>query len=262
MTLRTRLLALAAAVALPLLVVVTPAASAVPTRPVALGDPATDVTPPEVTGVGKPFRVALYGFDMSWIMFDEQSIDGMQQRVAKRMPTTPFGAWTTPEWEPPVVTTTWDPQPPGQTQCMSALARDIVGNVSQFSAAHCVHTPLDDTGLTASSAWKSVSNTGLWFGSAFTTKKTGARLTLPGVQDADRFGVLATRCPSCGKVGVYVGTTKVGALRLAADDLETQDVMVLPRQATLLDGKLRLVVESTDKKVQIDGVVVSGPPPA
>ena len=264
MTSRTRLFALAiaaATVAVPGFVAMTPAqASAPPAVAQATARIDPDTTPPTIEGVGKLFRVALYDFTVSWIVSDPESdVDGVRQWIFTRTPDTGWTSLTT-DWEPPAVASDYPSQPDGQTTCLRGQARNGFGTFSDWSDAYCIHTPLDDSELTATSAWKSVTSTGLWFGSAFTTKKNGARLTLPGVQDADRLGVVATRCPSCGKVGVYVGTTKVGVLRLAADDFETQDVQVLPRLATRLDGKLRLVVESVERKVQIDGLVVTGPP--
>jgi hypothetical protein len=124
----------------------------------------------------------------------------------------------------------------------------------------CVHTPVDDASAVGSKGWRSVDDASLWHGSARTTKKKGATLTVPGAVAVDRVGVVATTCPGCGKVVVYVGTTKIGVLNLDSQKVKRRVVMVLPQLSSPLDGAIQVVVETVDKKVQIDGVVVAGSP--
>ena len=218
---------------------------------------AADITPPTVSAAGKLFRVVLYEFGTSWKVSEDA--DGLQQRQRTRMPSTSWGPWSIPEGWHDALPEEWAARPPGETLCLSARGRDAALNVSDWSGATCVHTPVDDTDLVASAPWKTVRSTGLWFGSALTTAKQGARLTLDAV-DTDRVGIVATRCRDCGTVAVFVGRVKVGVLRLASDQRETQDVMLLPRLAQPLDGPVKVVVRSAGKKVQVDGVVASGLP--
>lgn len=220
----------------------------------------TDIEPPTVTGKGKDFAVRLGGFSTDWSATDPSGVDGFQQRTRTRAPGTSFGAWSAPDGWHDSPATTWSPLPLGGTLCLSAQAKDTVGNVSAWSAPTCVHTPLDDASLTGSRGWRTVAGDGLWQGSAQSTRRNGAVLTGPTAVDVDRLGLVATHCPGCGKVAVYVGATKVGVVALGSTPTRRQVVTVLPRLATPLDGPVTLVVRSTDKPVQVDGVVVSATP--
>ena len=219
-----------------------------------------DTEPPTVSRLGKDFAVRLGGFDTDWVASDASGVDGFQQRQRTRMPGTPFGAWSSPDGWTDSAGGTWAARTPGETLCLSARARDTAGNVSAWSAPVCVHTPVDDASLTAGRGWRTLADDALWLGSARTTRRQGATLTGPSAVDVDRVGLVATRCRGCGKVGVYVGRTKLGVIGLGSRSTSRRVVMVLPRPAAPLDGPVRVVVESTDRKVQIDGIVVSGTP--
>lgn len=220
----------------------------------------SDTTPPEMAPSGKAFRVALYGFGMDWIIDDDDSgVDAVQQQTTTRTPSS-FGALLTGDWEAPS-SSEWDSLPEGQTLCLSGRARDTAGNVSGWTSPSCVHTPVDDRSVQSSRGWRTVSSTGLWFGSALKASTTGAKVTVPGAVDVDRVGIVTTRCAGCGKVAIYVGKTKVGVISTKGSPTKTQVVKVLPRLGTPLDGPVKVVVASSGKKVQVDGVVVSGPAP-
>ena len=61
----------------------------------------------------------------------------------------------------------------------------------------------------------------LWLGTALTTTKEGAKVTVPGAVDVDRVGIVTTRCGTCGKVALFVGKEKVGVLKLSGTPAKT-----------------------------------------
>ena len=219
-----------------------------------------DVDPPVVTRVGAKFAVRLGEFSTSWEATDASGVDGFQQRERTRTTSASYGAWSSPDGWDAALTTEWAPLPQGETLCLSARARDTVGNISDWTAPACVHTPVDDAAATATGRWRTVSDPAFWNGSARTTRKRDATLKVPSAVRVDRVGVVATRCAGCGKLAVYVGRSKVGVISLDGPSTQPQVVTVLPRLGAPVDGAVRLVVISARKKVQVDGVVVSGAP--
>jgi hypothetical protein len=136
--------------------------------------------------------------------------------------------------------------------------RDTLGNASGPAAVQCRHRPLDDRSLTASTGWTTTSDSRLWNGSARTTTKLGSTLRLASASAVDRLGVVATRCSGCGSVAVYVGGVQRGTLALAASSTLRKQVLLLPRLASPASGAVVLKVTTTGKRVQLDGLVVSG----
>lgn len=221
----------------------------------------TDTTPPVVTADGPPFRVRLGEFDYRWQVTDESGVDGIQERERFRTPGSGFGPWSSPAdpsaWEQPG-TVERDGPPPGETVCLSARGRDELGNVSDWSAPFCVHTPVDDTALTASAQWRTVQRAGAWNGSVSKTRKKGATLRLPGTVGIERVGILAHRCPRCGKVAIRVGRTSLGIVDLRGR--AERKVILLPPLVGPVSGPVKVVVRSKGRTVQIDGVVATGWP--
>ena len=181
----------------------------------------------------------------------------MQLRDRERTPTTRFGAWTTGAWQDTDTTTsTWEPVQ-GSTTCESARAKDTADNVSDWvKPPTCRHVPVDDALLNRSVGWRTTSDDGLWNGSATTTKREGATLSLPRVVQVDRLGVVATTCGGCGRVRVLVGSHQFGVIDLSGP-AEREKIVLRPALLDPRSGTVKLVVLSSGKKVQIDGLVAS-----
>lgn len=141
----------------------------------------------------------------------------------------------------------------GRQICFSVRARDAVGNRSAWSGERCASRPLDDRSLTASNGWSRGTGSSFLDGTITSTRRRGAELTRSEVR-ARQVIVVATRCASCGTADVFVGSTRVGRLDLQAATTQRQQVIALPVQSSLRNGKLTIRVTSTDRTVAIDGV--------
>jgi Tol biopolymer transport system component len=143
----------------------------------------------------------------------------------------------------------------GHTYCYSVRARDESGRTGAWSAEKCTIAPLDQTALSRSSGWALRSGSSYSGGTALVTTRKGASLTRPGTR-LRRVGVLATTCPTCGALDVYVGTSRVGRISLA------RGTRTLHRKALLLprlgqrSGTVRLVVVTKGRQVRVDGLLV------
>lgn len=143
----------------------------------------------------------------------------------------------------------------GHTYCYAVRGRDSSGRTGAWSTERCTIAPLDQSALARSTGWTPSSAPAYFGGSAYVTTRKGASLTRSGAQ-LRRVGVLATTCPTCGAVDVYVGSTRVGRVNLA------RGTTTLHRKAILLPafgqrrGTVRLVVVTSGRAVRIDGLLV------
>lgn len=144
---------------------------------------------------------------------------------------------------------------PGSMYCASARARDARPNLGGFSAERCSVVPLDDRALTASTGWTRASSTAYFLNTYTTTTRYGVKLTRTGLQTS-RISLVATKCPSCGVVGVYVGSTLLGKVNLYSSTLKRKAVIALPR-FSLRTTTVTLKVLSSGKTVQVDGLATS-----
>jgi uncharacterized protein YkwD len=218
--------------------------------------PSTEV-PPVVERLGRTFEVSLTGFTTSWRAEDPDGVAQVQVRDRERTPTSAYGSWSTGAWEDTDRSTTmWSPSE-GSTTCESARAKDTAGNVSEWVAPpSCRHVPVDDSVLNRSVGWRTTSDDRLWNGSATTTTRKGATLSLPRVVEVDRLGVVASTCGGCGRVRVKVGARNFGVIDLSGP-VDRRKVILRPGLLDPRSGTVKLVVLSSGKKVQIDGLVAS-----
>ncbi|MGH3369371.1 MAG: hypothetical protein ACRDPR_05165 [Nocardioidaceae bacterium] len=165
-----------------------------------------------------------------------------------------FGAYVQP-WTGTRSTTVSLSVAPGYEYCVAVRARDLYGNVSGWTAERCFSRPLDDTALTLSTGWTRSRNSVFYLGTVTSSSRYGAALTKPVV--ARRVTIVATRCPSCGSVAVYLGTTRLGSVNLAASTTQRKVLIALPALTAPRSGTLRIVVTSASGRlVQIDGVAI------
>ena len=141
---------------------------------------------------------------------------------------------------------------PGRTYCIDGRSVDAVGNVGAWGPEACTAVPLDDHALVHKGAWTEATG-GAFEGSVSTATARGARLVLKKVQ-ARRFGVMATTCPTCGKVRVLFRGVSLGTIDLSATPGQGGAVFSLGTTGPVRKGSLVLEVRSKHRPVTIDAV--------
>jgi hypothetical protein len=189
------------------------------------------------TGTDAPAGIA--GYDLS---VQRYTLAGKPEPVSYPLTNTPLTATT--------LTLT-----AGKTTCLRVRAHDRAGNISDWTPSRCVSVPADERALTASTGWTRVTKTGYYTDTYTWTARAGATMTTPTTKVAKAW-LVATRCPGCGTVGIYLGTTQVGTVNLNA--VTTQRAAILPAYAgTPRSGLLTLRVLTNGKRVELDGLALA-----
>ena len=145
---------------------------------------------------------------------------------------------------------------PGYEYCLSVRARDTVGNVSAWSSERCTAMPLDDRAMVRTTAgWSQVASVGTYANTTTVTTSRGAALARPSAQGR-RFAVVATTCPTCGSLDVFLGSTRIGSVSLVAPTTRVRQVLFLPVQASVRAGTVTLRTTSTGRRVTVDALLV------
>ena len=168
-----------------------------------------------------------------------------------------FGTWSTPaSWASLHASTTsvLATLPVGYDSCFRVEAVDTLGH-GAWSSTRCTARPLDDKSLAASSTWTRHSNSAYYLGTYTTSTHLHATLTRSGAE-FDRLALVATRCPSCGVVGIYSGTTKLASVNLFHSTTVRKAVFVLVTVG-LRTTTVTIKTFSSGKTVQIDGLGIS-----
>ena len=222
------------------------------------GIPKCDQTPPTVT-MHTPKPATLAGHKrFTWTADDPDSGVGYYDaRYRTASWSSGYGDWTpahgltAPELRVPIA--------PGSTVCVEVRAIDRSGNVSAWTARACAARALDDRSLTDVGSWTRTTGRDYYFRTVTSTTSAGQRLTRHGTR-VRRVGVVATTCPRCGAVNVYVGRRNpenlVGSISLKAAAKQRRTMLLLPPFA-LRRGAVHLVTTTVGKKVRIDGLVAS-----
>ncbi len=142
----------------------------------------------------------------------------------------------------------------GWTTCIAVRSRDVAGNLSAWSAIRCTAVPLDDRALSASAGWSRATGRGYFASTYTTTTRYGATLVRTGVVST-RLHLLALRCSTCGKVGVYVGSTLLATVNLAATSTSVATIP-LPR-FSLRSATVTIKVLTSGRTVRVDGLATS-----
>lgn len=142
----------------------------------------------------------------------------------------------------------------GYAYCVQVQTHDLSGNSSDWSSPMCTVRPLDDRNLSASTGW--TRKTGSNYYKFTFTKTWGAGRTLSIANTRARvIGVLATTCPTCGIVKVYLGSYFVGRVNLQASGTHYKQLFML-KPFSIRSGTVKLVTKGSHL-VQIDGAVIS-----
>lgn len=142
----------------------------------------------------------------------------------------------------------------GYTYCVQAQSVDRAGLTSAWTASRCTTRPLDDRALAMSAGWTRPAASGMYLNTLTTTKTL--RASLSKTVTYRQLALIATRCPTCGIVGVYSGATLVRSINLASATTIRQAVFALP-VVTSRTGAISLRVLSSGKSVQVDGLGVA-----
>lgn len=213
-------------------------------------DPPADTTPPSVS-LTAPTAAATAATStvVRW-----QGSDSGTGVASYQLQASTGGAWANvgAGAGPSTTSATVTGLTPGRTTCFRVVATDGATN-SATSAARCTAVPLDDRSLSASRGWRRISGAGYFLGTATRTTTRGAALSRAGLT-LDRVGVVATTCPSCGTLAVYVGSRLVGRISLVSNGTHNRVVKLLPRFTTR-SATVSVRVLSSGRTVIVDGLV-------
>jgi hypothetical protein len=143
----------------------------------------------------------------------------------------------------------------GYTYCFSARARDADDLVSDWTPEQCSSRPLDDRALARTGKWVAGTGTSDYAGTFVRSTARGAKLTRTGIR-ANRIALVATTCPTCGTVNVYLGSKLLKAISLYSPTVVHQKVINVKARWSLMTGTLTIKVASSGKKVIIDGLAI------
>ncbi|WP_460790092.1 fibronectin type III domain-containing protein [Nocardioides maradonensis] len=213
-------------------------------------DPPADTTPPSVT-VTAPTNPATVATStvVRW-----QGSDAGTGVASYQLQASTGGAWANlgAAAGPGTTSATVTGLTPGRTTCFRVVATDAASNTAT-SPTRCTAVPFDDRSLSASRGWRRITGGGYFLGTATSTTTRGATLS-HGAVAVDRVGVVATTCPSCGTLGVYVAGRLVGRVSLASSGTHNRVVKLLPRFASR-SAAVSVRVLSSGRPVVVDGLV-------
>ena len=216
-----------------------------------------ETTPPTLTVTPLPTATLRASVTLSYSATDASGIGGYDVRWRAATDRSGFGSWHYPAaWHQTKATSeTLTGLAPGGTYCLSVRAYDRLTNRTGWSPETCVARPLDDRSLSAGSSWQRKTGSSYYLQTFTTTKTYRAAMTRTGEQ-LTRVGVVATTCPTCGKVRILVAGQSVGVIDLTASSTHYRRTLLLD-PFTYRTGTVRVRVISSGRTVQIDGLVVS-----
>lgn len=140
---------------------------------------------------------------------------------------------------------------PGYEYCFVVRAYDWSGNRGPWSSARCVERPLDDTALRASTHWTRATNSNFYLRTYTHSRTLGAKLTHKNVL-GNRLAVVATTCPTCGKIALSIDGTHIASWSLVSAVTRRRHLFVTGKFRRRL-GTIEIKIVSSAKTVQIDG---------
>jgi len=218
----------------------------------------TDTTAPSAS-LGAPRAALTIGSTVAvaWAGADAGSgVDTFDVRVRTSRWDRAYSGWSYPSGLQRTSTRSATvPAAAGYSYCFSVRSRDTAGNLSPWTAQRCSARALDDRALAAGAGWSRKTGSGFYAGTVTTATKAGATLSRTGVQ-ASRLGLVATRCTTCGTVGVYLSGRLFTTVNLRAASTQRRALISLPAFSQRTTT-VTLKVMSSGKLVQIDGLAVA-----
>jgi hypothetical protein len=217
-----------------------------------------DTTAPQVRLHGALNAATLHrAVAFTWTSTDSGS--GVVSHDVRYQVATTNGAFspyvTPPAWQGRTsATVTLRPLAPGSTYCLSVRSHDAAGNVSAWTAPHCVARAMDDRGLKAATAWNRRGGPAYYRSTITAASHRGSTLRLHHRRSA-RIMLVVTTCPSCGVVRLSQGQQFASALNLRSARRHDRVLRVV-QTGPLGPGPLVLRVTSAHRSVLIDGIAV------
>ena len=141
----------------------------------------------------------------------------------------------------------------GSTYCFSVRAHDALGSVSPWTAETCTGVPLDDRSLVRVGSW--TSGTGnAYYRSTFRRSSTGGASLVRTRVVARRLAIIATTCPTCGKVRVYWRSTFLRTINLYSARTINRRLITVATFTSARSGSVTIRVYGSGKRVLIDGL--------
>jgi len=214
---------------------------------------ATVTAPSFVTTLSSTAKVAWTGSDTGG-----SGVANYQVRYTRAAFSGGFALWAYPSsWQ--ALTTTSLTQTglaQGYNYCWSVRAIDRAANTSAWSANKCTAVALDDRALSATTGgWTRATNSVWWNSTATTTKTLNVTLTRTSAQ-LDRVGIVATRCATCGIVGIYVNGVLIGKINLYAASTTYRQTLLLPK-FSYRTGTVVVKVLTSGKTIHVDGITIT-----
>lgn len=142
------------------------------------------------------------------------------------------------------------------THEFTATARDEAGDADPSPATRSWTVPLDSTKLRHTPSWSLQARRGYYMGSYAVASNRHAVLsrTVSGMRSV---ALVATTGPGAGVVKVFLGSTLLKRMDLAAPVVTRTQVLPVARFGTGQSGKVRIVVASAGKPVRVEGLGVA-----
>jgi hypothetical protein len=144
----------------------------------------------------------------------------------------------------------------GTTYCFSVRAHDVLGFVSSWSAERCTTMPLDDRSLAHAGSWTTGIGSAFYRGTWLRSYAYGATAYRTSVQ-AKRIAIVATTCPACGSVRVYLGSTLLKSISLVSSTTVYRRVIVVAVFSAVRSGTVTVKLSSSGRRVFLDGLGIS-----
>lgn len=215
----------------------------------------TPAIPPTASIMGLPLWLATNSVPLHWSATPGTLVvSSYDVRYRRAAWNGGFGGYTT--WQSATTgTSATFSASSGYTYCFSVRARDTVGTLSAWTAETCTAIPLDDRSLSRSSGWTAGTSSTFYRSTYLRSYTYGAKLTRTGVV-ARRIAILARTCSTCGTVRVYWGSTLLRTISLKSATTVNKKLITVTTFTSARSGTLKIKVDSSGKKVIIDGVAI------
>jgi acid phosphatase type 7 len=148
------------------------------------------------------------------------------------------------------------PGEPGSTYCFRATATDVAGNISSPSPEECTSILLDNLAFRRFGGWRIRQGNAFYLKTYSQTRNYGATLRLK-VVSAKRLAIVATTCPQCGAISVFLEGELLRSINLRAHDTYKRRLIPVGSFKQVRTGELRVKVMSSGRLVRIDALGVS-----
>jgi hypothetical protein len=121
-----------------------------------------------------------------------------------------------------------------------------------WSTPRCTTVPLDDRALVAGAGWVRATSRTAYLGTATTSRKANAALTLK-VSRGSKLALVVTKQPGGGTLAVFVGTRRVALVSTAAAKVTSKSVVLIAVRTAGSPVVLRVYKAGT-RGVIVDGI--------